>query len=356
MKKPLIAFAALSAIAGMAQAQSSVTLYGLVDAFVGQTQTQVTGAAKVKRTVVDSDGQYSSRFGFRGTEDLGGGLKGVFALEGGFSPDTGAPATAGVLFGRQAFVGLSGGFGTVSLGRHLTAYDALHGATNMVYDSNFETTSSVWAAGLPDYQIRASNSISYASPDFAGFSGGVVYGLGENKTATTKAEDNFSFHVKYANGPLLIGFAHQQEKQFSGATPAYFTQPALPAVPFNAKRKYNLVGASFDFGVVKLVGQYNQAKGQTGATTSAKDDEFQIGVSVPFGAAAIAAGYSIAKTEITGGAVNENTSNGLSLLSTYSLSKRTNVYAGFKATKLESRNATVETKASTVAVGVRHLF
>ena len=98
MKKTLIAFAALSAIAGVAQAQSSVTLYGLVDAYVGQTSVGSAPApspnasvAKLKQNVVNGSGQNNSRWGLRGTEDLGGGLKGsVPALEGGFQPDTGA--------------------------------------------------------------------------------------------------------------------------------------------------------------------------------------------------------------------------------------------------------------------------
>ena len=371
MKKTLIAFAALSAIAGMAQAQSSVTIYGLVDAFFGQTQTETSGvgaAAKVKQTVVNSSGQNNSRWGLRGTEDLGGGLKGVFQLEGGFNTDNATFAQVspqgGQLFGRQAFVGLSGGFGTVSLGRQYTAYDSLRGSTNMIYDSNFATTADVWGAGVQDYQNRVSNSVAYASPDFAGFSAGVTYGFGENKRDAAgavpgvDAEGNAAIRIQYANGPLLVGFAHQQEKQFIGSSGFFIATPVAPATApaFSSKRKYNLVGASYDFGVVKLVGQYNQAKGETSATTTSKDDEFQVGVSVPFGPAAIAAGYSYAKTEGSGGAINENKSEGVSLLGTYALSKRTNVYAGFKATKIERNNAATEAKANTVAVGVRHLF
>jgi predicted porin len=398
MKKTLIAFAALSAIAGMAQAQSSVTLYGLVDAYIGQTQTETNGptaatsAPKVKQTVVNSSGQNNSRWGVRGTEDLGGGLKAVFQLEGGFNTDNGSFAQVspqgGSLFGRQAFVGVSGGFGTVSLGRQYTAYDALRGATNQLYDSNFATVNgtaavanttagfpSLWDAGLADYTNRASNSIAYASPSFAGFSGGAVYGFGENKRDAVgavpgaDAESNASIRIQYANGPLLVGYAHQQEKRFVGSS-GFFTAPAsaVSAPPvlanaFSSTRKYDLIGASYDFGVVKVTGSYNRAEGQTGATTVAgvtprsKDDEFQIGVSVPFGPAAIAAGYSYAKTDGNGGtSVGENKSDGVSLLGTYSLSKRTNVYAGFRTTKVESVNATVETKASLVAVGVRHLF
>ena len=372
MKKTLIAFAALSAIAGVAQAQSSVTLYGLVDAYIGQTSREVDSTivasrvAKLKQNVVNGSGQNNSRWGMRGTEDLGGGMKGLFVLEGGFQPDTGASATisnqGGGLFGRHAWVGLSSGFGTVGLGRQYPAYDDLRGATNMIYDSNFATTGTVWGTGLQDYQNRSSNSIKYVSPDFAGFSGAVTYGLGENKTATTDAENVASIHVKYANGPLLVGFAHQREKQVASVVGSLFGAGAnigVAAGPaaFNATRKYNLVGASYDFGVAKITAQYNQAKGQTSATASASDKEVNVGVSVPFGAAAIAAGFSRAKSEGSGvGNGGSNKGTGVSLLGTYALSKRTNLYTGFLVTKVETQNAATETKASTFGLGVKHLF
>ena len=386
MKKTLIAFAALSAIAGVAQAQSSVTLYGLVDAYIGQTSRQVNStipasqSAKLKQNVVNGSGQNNSRWGMRGTEDLGGGMKALFVLEGGFQPDTGEMATisnqGGGLFGRQAWVGLSSGFGTVGLGRQYPAYDDLRGATNMIYDSNFATTATVWGTGLQDYQNRSSNAIKYTSPDFAGFSGAITYGFGENKTnanATATpptpardAENVASIHFKYANGPLLVGFAHQREKQVIGGT--YFGSRApggvtiavgLPSAPatVNATRKYNLVGASYDFGVAKITAQYNQAKGETSATASAKDKEFNVGVSVPFGAAALAAGYSRSKSDGSGvGNTGSNRGTGVSLLGTYALSKRTNLYTGFLVTKVESANAATETKASTFGLGVKHLF
>ena len=368
MKKTLIAMAALGAMAGVAHAQSSVTLYGLVDAYIGQTSRQVDSTivasrvAKLKQNVVNGSGQNNSRWGLRGTEDLGGGMKALFVLEGGFQPDTGAFATisnqGGGLFGRQAWVGLSSGFGTVGLGRQYPAYDDLRGATNMIYDSNFATTAAVWGTGVQDYQNRSSNSIKYTSPDFAGFSGAVTYGLGENKTATTDAENVAAVHIKYANGPLLVGFAHQREKQVASTAGSLFGAGAAVGVAagpaaFNATRKYNLLGASYDFGVAKLTAQYNQAKGETSATTSAKDKEFNVGVSVPFGAAALAAGYSRSKSDAAG---NNNRGTGVSLLGTYALSKRTNLYTGFLMTKVQSQNAATEVKASTVGLGVKHLF
>jgi predicted porin len=394
MKKTLIAFAALSAIAGAAQAQSSVTLYGVADAYTGviENKSKVGAAAetKVSQGVVNGSGLSSSRWGLRGSEDLGGGIKGIFTLESGFDISTGASANgagnsaanqSSILFGRQAFVGLSGGFGTVALGRQYTAYDALRAATNNVYDSNtFATTSTVWSTGLVDYSNRTNNAISYASPDFAGFSGAIVYGFGEDKgingpavvpaagaqvaNNTDSTSSSTSLHIKYANGPLVVGYAHQREKAaigsvlFAGTTnnSSFSATAAGTAATFADTRKYNLFGASYDFGVAKINGSYNQAKGQLAAGVDAKDKEFQVGVSVPFGAAAVAAGYSRSKSDAGG---VQNIGTGFSLLGTYSLSKRTTLYAGGLSLKAESglTAATDRTdKRTLLAIGARHTF
>jgi predicted porin len=359
MKKSLIALAVLAA-SGAAMAQSSVTLYGRLDASVGQTTSEVSGYAKNKQTGVNSSDLNTTFWGLKGSEDLGGGLRANFGLESGFNMDNGS--ATGTLFERKAIVGLSGAFGAVDLGRNYTAYDTLRGATNNVYDSNFATTGTVWKTGIQDYANRTNNSISYTSPSFGGISGQVAYAFGENKNTrvdvpavsavaatiygpavTSKlatsynigdATDTLSLHVKYANGPLLVGYGYQEEKIASTAG--------------NDKIKYNLVGASYDLGMAKLVGSYNQAK-----TTGLKDKEYQVGVSVPFGAAAIAAGYSNSKSE---GAGANNKGTGASLVGTYNLSKRTTVYAGYEATKVESKNAAVTTKLTNFATGVRHTF
>ena len=346
MKKTLIALAALGAMAGVAHAQSSVTLYGVADVFLGQTSSKTTTAGvEVKQpsqTVINSGGLNGSRWGLRGSEDLGGGMKAVFQLESGFDISNGAGAP-GVLFDRQAFVGLSGGFGTVSLGRQYTAYDTLRGATNNVYDSSFAATGGAWANGVADYSNRVNNSISYTSPSFAGFSGQIVAAVGEDKLTGISATKNNSLHIKYANGPLLVGFAHQTENNRIA--------PVLPAtVGTNAvDRKYNMVAASYDFGVAALQAAYNQAK-----QGSRDDKEFQFGVSVPFGAASIALGAARSKSELGG---VSTTGTGFGIAAVYDLSKRTSLYAGLNATKADAAaTGTTVTKSSLAAVGVRHRF
>lgn len=347
MKKSLIALAVLAA-SGAAMAQSSVTLYGIADAFVGSSKVEVGGVGQ-RQTGVTSSGVNGSRWGLKGAEDLGGGMKAIFQLESGFKLDTGEQKTAGSIFDRQAFVGLESGFGTVSLGRQYSAYDVLHGATNHNYDAfTFNAAGGsaasgaaggVAANGMVDYTNRISNSIAYTSPSFSGFSGAVVYGFGENKNVAplfnNKATDSASVHIKYANGPLLVGYAYQEDK-------------TLSALGAQDKNKYNLIGGTYDFGVVKLNASYNQAKNNT-----TKDKEGQIGVVVPFGAAAISAGYARSKSEFAGG---ENTGKGFSILGTYALSKRTGLYAGAQNTKAHILNAAAETKATNYGLGVRHSF
>lgn len=384
MKKTLIALAAFSALAGVAHAQSSVTLYGVVDAFVASREDKQVGPGttntKVSQGRIDGSGLSSSRWGMRGSEDLGGGLAAVFTLEGGFDISTGGLANAGgssgananatgnsVLFGREASVGLKGAFGESRLGRQYTAYDALRGATNNTYDSNtFATTSAIWGEGVQDYSNRVNNAISYKSPVFGGFSGAVAYGFGEDKTATTSASSSTSLHIKYVNGPLLVGYGYQREKTALGGTlfsAANGTAGANvlggatngTAAAFADTRKYNLFGGSYDFGVLKLNASYNTAKGALASTgVQAKDKEYQFGVSAPFGAASLAAGVTRSKSEF---ANTSRKATGYSLLGTYDLSKRTTLYAGYINLKAESVvTAGREDKRSIVATGVRHTF
>lgn len=337
MKKSLIALAVLAA-SGAAMAQSTVTLYGVADVWLGSTKSELGGVGQ-RQTVINTSGVNGSRWGLKGTEDLGGGLKAVFQLENGFKQDTGEQKVAGSMFDRQAYVGLAGGFGQVSMGRQYSAYDDIHSPFNNNYDAfTFNATGGVAANGMTDYTSRINNSIKFQSGNYNGFSGAVLYGLGENKTSSASATDIISLNVKYANGPLVVGYGHQEEKQ------------ALVA-GVQDKNKYDLVGGSYDFGVAKLNGFYNQAKND-----ATKDKEYSIGVVVPFGAAAISAGYAHSKSDT--GPVSY-TGKGYSVLATYALSKRTGLYAGAQQTKAFVNGFTAgtpETKTTTYGVGLRHSF
>ncbi len=363
MKKSLIALAVLAA-AGAASAQSTVSLYGVVDAYAGTVKSALADSTKKSQNSINSSGLSNSRWGLMGSEDLGGGLKANFVLESGFNTDAGTQAvtatgidgsTEARQFGRKATVGLSGDFGTVELGRNYTAYDSARSLVNNTGDTNASITNTVFAAGTVyddavaksvvlksrDYAGRTDNSVRFDSAVYNGFSGSVAYAFGENKSATDDARNTASLHAKYVNGPVAVAYAYQSEKAANGDTV-----------------KYNLVGGSYDFGAVKLNAGYIKNKGnditvgagQVGGG-GAETTGYQVGISAPIGAVTLYAGYATAKNETAAGAEAEKRT-GYDLAATYALSKRTTAYAAYMSADVKDSDR--EFKA--LAVGVRHAF
>lgn len=322
MKKSLIALAVLAA-SGVASAQTA-TVYGLVDAWVGTEKDAATG---VSNTKVNSGGFNGSRWGIRGSEDLGGGLKANFQLEQGFNVDTGA-GTAGQAFSRQSWIGLSGGFGAVKVGKTWTAFDDLYGATNFSFDSNLSATGQV--LDTVNYQDRPGNTIRYESPDFDGINASVSYSFGENKTAALSAGNVTSFAISYAGGPVFVGLGYQVEKS-QGGTPANL--------------KYTRLNGSYDFGVAKLLLTY----GKVSQSAVSDVTEYAIGADVPIsGALTLSGGYVSSKEKIA--ATVEHT--GYSITAKYDVSKRTFFDAGYERDKV--KNAA---NAHTIlAAGIQHRF
>jgi predicted porin len=368
MKKTLVALAALAATASFAQ--SSVTLFGVADVWVGQakgafngtagcpsgTLGAITGAAPTGacRTGIngdpselrlDSGGLSGSRWGLRGTEDLGGGLKANFVIEAGVNVDNGSNAQGGLIYGRQSYVGLNGGFGDVRLGRQYSAYDELRGATSALGHTSFDATiiAGSWARTGFDYTGRVDNMIRYATPNLGGFTVALGYGLGENKNVSNgKAGSILSLHGLYANGPITVGVAHQSEKaRATGGANA-------------VKLDHTLIAGGYDFGAFKLSAGFNQSKGKNVvAGTTPKDTEYHIGGSIPVGALSLGLQYSNAKTKAAGQTVEKGST--FAAQGIYALSKRTDTYVGLHNTKIKDPNNTVE-KSNLIAVGVRHRF
>jgi predicted porin len=174
MKKSLIALAVLAA-SGAALAQSSVTMYGRIDTSIGSEET-LSG----KSTKVFSGNLTTSRYGFRGTEDLGGGLRAQFQLENGFNADDGTVGTANAAFNRASWVGLSGAFGQVRLGLSDSPYKDIFdlGVSNALYDSEF-TPNKIAYTGVSNSTSRLKDSVRYDTPNFGGISGAVSYSMDE---------------------------------------------------------------------------------------------------------------------------------------------------------------------------------
>ena len=372
MKKTLIAFAALSAIAGVAQAQSTVTLYGLIDTYVGTLKGPTASGANIQtlsQTVVNSGALNGSRWGMRVREDLGNGLAAVANLESGLSSDDGASAQ-GRLFGRRANVGLTGGFGTFVIGRNTSSYDDVAGDNGINPNVLSGALTNTSAAGLLNrnttwvgYQSRFNNSLKYTSPNFGGFSGSVMYAFGEDKTTTIDASKSISAYLKFANGPLVVSGGYQSEQPGSTTGVAIANPNTAAAKP---ALRNTLLSVSYDLGVAKIGAGFNRAKfvdttASAGLGGGAVDSqkEVNLSVAVPVGAATISAGFSRG----TGNTLGKSTGVGVQAL--YSLSKRTTLYAGVLSTKSYDRvasNAALAFPGSnigrvqTVATGVRHTF
>ncbi|MBN3726986.1 porin [Burkholderia sp. Ac-20379] len=204
MKKSLFALVALSAFAGAVHAQSSVTLYGIIDAGI-LFNNNSNGARQWQQS---SGVLQGSRWGLKGVEDLGGGLKAIFVLENGFSVSSGALGQGGGEFGRQAFVGLSSdAFGKVTLGRQ---YDSVVDYTGAL------ATGSQWAGYIGAHPgdldnmnnaNRVNNAIKYTSPVYGGFQFGGLYSLG-GVAGQPGRNQIFSAGAGYNNGPLALGVGY----------------------------------------------------------------------------------------------------------------------------------------------------
>ncbi|MDQ0610357.1 putative porin [Variovorax sp. W1I1] len=366
------ALAAL-AVAGVASAQSSVTLFGVVDASISgysSTSRDLNGAtpadpfyvnrgsAKTSSRQLASGGYNSSRLGFRGTEDLGGGLAASFWLEAPISNDDGQQGVA--TFNRRSTVSLSGGFGEIRLGRDFTptfwndtVFDPF--GTNGV-GTNLITTASTsfgafgtpaattgpFANGLKSNYDRASNTIGYfLPPNLGGFYGQVMYGFAEKTKFSPGAATPDVLNSQrqgryvggrfgYANGPLDVAVAYGSstvgDDFHAGVT--------------NKVNTFNL-GASYDFGPVKLFGEFSKAKNKLDSenqrfifsdvnSDSVDLTGYLLGVTVPVGAGLIRASYSSVKLDL-----NEPfelnradpKANKLAIGYVHNLSKRTALYA-----------------------------
>lgn len=325
MKKTLVAVAALAASAAFAQ--SSVTLYGVADAYFGSEKI-----AGVSQTVVNDGGLSQSRIGVSVKEDLGAGLSAFAVIEGAVALDTGA---GGLNANRKSVVGLSGDFGAVSLGRQNTPLEntienTIDAQGNSAFSAVYAAVGGTAAAAGVTMNTY-DNSVRYDSPNFDGFSGAVQLNFGENKTATTSAGRGVSLNLTYANGPVAVAFAHQSDKiGFGGTTDRTTT-----------------VGGSYDFGPAKL----NLGYGRTTDVIGTNDGRaLSVGVTVPVGAFTVIGQYANAKVSNIAGS-----SKSFGLEGRYALSKRTTVYAGYNDTK-QNIGGGANIKTNRLGVGIRHVF
>ncbi|MFM2075234.1 MAG: hypothetical protein RJB34_1539 [Pseudomonadota bacterium] len=325
MKKSLIALAVLASVAGAAQAE--YTLYGIADVWLGRTSSTNAAGVDTNKTQMASGGLSGSRLGFKGSKDLGQGLTGVFKLEHGFELDTGKDKDAASNFNRQAFVGLAGGFGEVTFGNTWTAMDDVLGAANSGFDSALSASNNVLK--VPGaYASNPGNTIKYTSPSIAGFGLGASHSMNEGDVTKAKVSD---ISLSYAVGALATNLAYQQQSKTSTA----------------AEMKLTGFNASYDLGIVKLLGSVGQFKQLTAQST-----DVQFGVDVPVGAKlTVSAGFASSKDKATATTAKVERS-GFGVAAGYQLAETTTVYGGFR--QAETKSSKVED--NTVAIGIKHTF
>ncbi|MAF02033.1 MULTISPECIES: porin [Herbaspirillum] len=387
MKKSLLALAVLGAFAGAAQAQtSSVTIYGIIDTGVVYTSKAVNGTANGtgSKFGVNSAVIQGSRIGFKGVEDLGGGLSAVFNLETGFKNDTGAlddSKTTNTLFRRKSVVGLAGGFGTVLLGRQTDFADSISYLTS-VADFGFMTGSV--GHNLDRLEgTRSNNSVSYTTNNMGGFTGNLFYGFGE-QAGRTSAGQAFGIGGKYDNGPLGLGINYFQSKQ--GATPADTslligtTNAGDVNNSGNSAAKVLNVAASYQFGPARVYANYNRVKQDLNTASPTALPSKTLGSANKADIYEVGTAYSLTPNLKLLGAVTHtradfnSSSKGkltqISLGTDYWLSKRTDLYAflaNIRASDMANSgvygdatgNAATggaDASQTLVAVGVRHKF
>ena len=314
MKKTLLAVAVLGAFAGAVSAQSSVTLFGVVDLSANSIEN---GGKTVKS--LQSNQLNSNRLGFRGTEDLGGGLNAGFWLEAGMSNDTGAVGGGAggsygtVMFNRRSTVSLISKMGEIRLGRDYnpsfwnTVFFDVYGANgigqfdNLLGAATLGTDAATFA--------RSNNSIGYFLPSgLGGIYGQAQVAAGENQSG----QKYMGGRLGYAAGPFDIAVGYGKTEIYSAGTYDFTVMN---------------FGGSWDFGMVKLFGLYNELEYR-----AAKLKTYGISASMPLGQGELKAGYqatdSVGKT-VAGVDINGDNARQYSIQYIYNLSKRTALYTGY---------------------------
>jgi predicted porin len=397
MKKLLIASAALAMVAGTVQAQSSVTVYGIMDigvsdASIKQSVAGVQANKATRTSTGNGDGALStSRLGFRGTEDLGGGNKANFVLEYDLN-DVGAGG--GSTGTRYSWVGLeSQSLGQLRLGRQeasahsVVVSGSAGGANNVagaVYSGN-QTPDMANNVSARPHAVFVDKTITYISPKMGGVTAEVQMGKLKDKVSGFNTTDAaalgnaqngsstgtiYGASLKYAAGKLALAYGYQEIKRDDGLVGSTTMAAASAAGTDNetAKTTAHMFAANYNFGVVKLFGLYSQQKfDETNKLTAARLDNAkmkstEIGIQAPVGKAVLWASMFDGS--------DKNTTNpalpvdfdmkGYQAGVRYDLSKRTSLYAIYGTQEAKSSGilaaANIKNQATGTAVGVRHSF
>jgi predicted porin len=352
MKKSLLALAVLGAYAGVASAQSSVTLYGTLDV----NGRYVKADGQNKRWSEGTDGINSSQLGFRGVEDLGGGLRAGFTLLAGVNPDTGTSNAK--FWNRRSTVSLFGGFGEIRLGRDYTPT-----FWNQTIFDAFGTNG--LGSSLNVRQLyggtRQDNSVGYFLPsNIGGFYGQFMVSAAENGTTADKPSRYVGGRIGFAAGPFDVsGAAATQRMGINTASGGLVPGSAAVGIFGGENQKTYNIGGSWDFGVAKVLGYWNRDQ-----IPGAKENVWSISGVIPFGQSEVHVGYDNSKLDVNG--LPDQSIDQFKATYQYNLSKRTAMYttASWLKNKDQTRQAlpgaagatSAGGKSQGIEFGLRHFF
>lgn len=360
MKKSLLALAVLGSVAGVAQAQSSVTIYGLIDTGISYNSNVAKTAPATgtgSKFALNSGIINGSRIGFKGVEDLGGGLNAVFQLENGFTTDDGKDN--GGLFQRKAVVGLSGGFGTVLAGRQTDFLDDIGALTSVSDFGGIVANAGSDRARLQG--TRSNNSIRYNTNNLSGFTGSLIYGFGE-KAGSASQGQAYGIGGKYENGPLALAAGYYQSKGAGADTSS--TSQAV-AADQTAVKTYTLAASFKPTEASRIYANWSRTKFPSALTTTVeKQNAFDLGGSYLLSNNIKLIG-SVQYAKLDQKDVAQGKLTQVNLGANYLLSKRTDIYTVVSYLKAKDTvnpgigkgNAgEVGSNQTAVNVGIRHRF
>jgi len=379
MKKSLIALALIGAFSSAAVAQSNVTMYGILDVNYmwqeGPVNVGTSTAPRIQQesvSAINGGHQSGNRWGVRGTESLGGGLSAIFALEAGFNIDTGTSGQGGRLFGRQAYAGLSGGWGAVVAGR-LATFSSGTGDFDMIGRVDPFSTGFGLAGAQNTFismnSLRVDNAVAYVSPTIAGFKGGVGYTTRIDGAETAPSGTNTKatiFGANWTGGPFFAAITYdivngsnatslpdQKHLQIGGTWDiAMFRLHAAWADQTNiAFLPTPSTGGSGSFIVLPAGLQNFDATSWLLGATWTVTPAFKV-----FGS--YQAFDADGKSVRTGATVTnfEPDYNVWGIGTTYNLSRRTNLYASYAWRDADGTLTGNNANSKQLAIGVRHLF
>ncbi len=350
MKKTLAALAIAGAFSGAAYAQSNVTLYGLIDTYLESAKTSVPGgtAASQEKNVtrLSAGGLNGPRWGLRGTEDLGGGLKAVFTLEGGFNSDNGTLGQGGRIFGRQAFVGLDGGFGSILVGRQYAPIFYTQADSDIDGYTTFSIPGNSFGIVAADggTTLRQDNQVRYTTPALGPVKAMISWAPGEDPNNSSKRIWGANLSAGFGPANLVLGY-HDNE---------------VKSATVNSVKEW-AVGGNFTFSGVKLAANYTEFKQDNVTGVDPKIKQWSLGANYTIGAFVPLIQYGETKND-----ANNGKEKSFEIGGDYNMSARTTIYARFAQTK-DTNNATPNAwyalndiaagqKNQTIALGLRHKF